>query len=171
MVLHASEECRPFGPFQKTQNTLRTLDLRDMQDHLYALIREQPSLEIPTAYSHFEDSEVCLKSSACSGMQQVSASILLPLPGPYLTVKLKDKTRRLVVYPTSPPLHPQPSFRHLSGLCTSEFNLSYLDEWRKSQGLIPLEASTHKPLFQRATPSLCTPAKLPGPTLCCKRTK
>lgn len=99
MVLHAFEECRPFGPFQKTQNTLRTLDLWDMQDHLYALIREQSSLEIPTAYSHFEDSEVYLKSSACSGMQQVSASIILSLPGPYLTVQLKDKTCRLVVYP------------------------------------------------------------------------
>lgn len=105
MVLHASEECRPFGPFQKTQNTLRTLDLRDMQDHLYALIREQPSLEIPTAYFHFEDSEVCLKSLACSGMQQVSASILLPLPGPYLTVKLKDLSSCGIphISTTSPP--------------------------------------------------------------------
>lgn len=99
MVLHASEECSQFRPFQKTQNTLRTMDLRDMQDHLNALIREQSSLEISTAYSHFEDSEVYLKSSECSGMQQVSALILLSLPGPYLTVKLKDKTCHLVVYP------------------------------------------------------------------------
>ncbi len=126
------------------------------------------ALRIPTAYSHFEDSEVSLKSSAFRRTQQVSASILLSLPWPYLIVKLKDETYHLVGYPL---LHPQPSFRHLSGLCTSEFILSYLDEWRRSQGSTPLEASTHVHLFQRATPSLCTPARLPGPTLCCKRTK
>ncbi len=47
MELHALEECSPFGPFQKTQNTSKTLDLRDAQDHLYTLIREQSSLENP----------------------------------------------------------------------------------------------------------------------------
>lgn len=158
MVLHASEECSPYGPFQKTQNTSRTLDLRDAQDHLYALIRKQSSLENPDClFSLWRQWGLFRRT------QQVSAS----------SENSETKRRDLSScgIPTSSPLHPQPSFRHLSGLCTSEFILSYLDEWRRSQGSTPLEASTHAHLFQRATPSLCTPARLPGPTLCCKRTK